>query len=148
MDKRPSEDFAHGAKKLKLNQPEMVKPLLPYEIKCNPFTYGMLSTQFFLCKECRGFLAGRSITPTDDGTVYLTLKMCGACKQLNQQIRSSVKETMKKDWPSNKNFQNTGGQQETKESGGLFGKPYTPPPVKLTPGQQQTKWRNIAKNID
>jgi len=167
--KRPSGDDTRGTKKLKLisKQPELkeidLKPLLPKPfvtpapyvsdtIKCNPFTHGMLSIQFFLCKECRGFLASKSVSPKDDGTFYLSVKMCGACKQLNQQIRTSVKETMKKDWPSAKTLFNSEPPKVQTSGGGwtLFAPPTSnkkiqtvkvsqaPPPTKLTPGQQQT----------
>jgi hypothetical protein len=153
MDKRTNGDVANGTKKQKLTsmQPQLkkvdLKPFFPPtpfitpapsgSIKCNPFTYGMLSTQFFLCKECRSFLANTSVSPKDDGTIYLTLKMCGTCKDLNGKTRAWVKETMKKDWPSNKNAQTGGGQGGTKN--------LVPPPTKLTPVQHQKS--NVRRTL-
>jgi hypothetical protein len=144
--KRPSTGGEVASKKLKSKQPVLEQkpaaekdivlafpapfnapaPYVSDSIKCNPFTYGMLTVEFYLCKECRGFLTNRTVMPEDDGTVYVTVKMCGACKELNGKIRACYKETMKKDWPSNnivKKAQTSGGDT----------KPYVAPPIKLTP---------------
>jgi hypothetical protein len=73
-------------------------------IKCNPFTFGMLALEFYLCKSCRGFPGGRKVFPKDNGDVYLLMKMCQQCRELNQKMRECFKDTMKKDWPTNSNF--------------------------------------------
>jgi len=87
-----------------LETPEVKPPSDDGSIKCNPFTFGMLALEFYLCKSCRVFLAGRKVFPKDNGDVYLLMKMCQQCRELNEKIRGCFKESMKKDWPSNSNF--------------------------------------------
>jgi len=119
MKKRPLEELAHDGtdqKKLKktdaddeadADQITPVPEQMPPDdgsIKCNPFTFGMLALELYLCKECRGFLAGRKVYPKDNGAVYLMVKMCEQCRDLNQKMRDCFKDSMKKDWPSSNKF--------------------------------------------
>jgi len=88
-----------------LDTPEVKPPTEDGSIKCNPFTFGMLALEFYLCKSCRGYLAGRKVFPKkDNADVYFLIKMCQQCRELNQKMRDCFKDTMKKDWPSNSNF--------------------------------------------